>query len=357
MTQPQAGLDRQATAGGDEPHRGLGTGAGAGGRQRAGRVSARSIQIGLGILWLLDGLLQLQPKMFGPDFAHEVILPTAQSQPGLVSSGITHVAHLVALQPAMTNGLFAAVQVLIGIGLLIRKTVRPALVLSFVWAVGVWALGEGFGLLLTGMASPLAGAPGAALLYVAIGVLVWPRAGRPDSEPLTLTGPASAQGPLGVLGGKVVWAVIWGGMGVLWLLPANRAGGSISAAIGGVVDGEPGGLASVQLSVAHAIGNGGGGIAVACAVASFVIGLGPLLVRRATAFLVAGASLALVYWVFGEAFGEPFSGIATDPNTGPLLVLLALTLYPNRVPAGATAGTEPARSIQRVSTSALSAAP
>ena len=324
-------------------------------RQRAGRITAWSIQIGLGILWLLDGLLQLQPKMFGPDFVHQVILPAAQSQPGIVSSGITHVAHVIALQPAVTNCVFAAVQVLIGVGLLIRRTVRPALVLSFVWAVGVWALGEGFGLLLTGMASPLTGAPGAALLYVAIGVLVWPGAGRAESE--QLPGPASTQGPLGIQGGKVGWAVIWGGMGILWLLPANRAGGAISAAVGGVIDGEPGWLADVQLSVAHAIGNSGGGIAVACAVASFVIGLGPLLLRRATAFLVAGSSLAFAYWVFGQAFGEPFSGIATDPNTGPLLVLLALTLYPNRAPAGAATGTASARSIRPVVPAVLSAAP
>ena len=44
----------------------------------AGRVSARTIQIGLGLIWLVDGLLQLQPKMFGPDFAHDVILPSAR---------------------------------------------------------------------------------------------------------------------------------------------------------------------------------------------------------------------------------------------------------------------------------------
>lgn len=351
MTQTHVGPGPIARGGG--LRRSDGPGLTSGGRQLAGRISARSIQVGLGILWLLDGLLQLQPKMFGPDFAHEVILPAAQSQPGLVANGITHVANLVEMQPALANSVFAAVQMVIGVGLLIKKTVRPALVLSFVWAVGVWALGEGFGLLLTGAASPLTGAPGAALLYVAVGVLVWPRAGRAESEPPMLSGPASAQGPLGTQGGKVVWAVTWGGMGLLWLLPANRTGGGISAAIRGVVDGEPGWLASLQLSAAHAIGNGGGGIAVACAVASFVIALGPVLLRRATAFLVAGASLAFAYWVFGQAFGEPFSGIATDPNTGPLLVLLALTLYPNRVPGGAATGNDPARSVRPVCTASI----
>ena len=120
--------------------------------------------------------------------------------------------------------------------------------------------------------------------------------------------------------------------GDLWLLPANRRA-AISGAISNAVTGEPGWLAREQLSVAHVIGSGGGAFAVACAVLSFVIGLGPLLSRHPTVFLVAGAALALDYWVFGEAFGQPFSGIMTDPNTGPLLILLALTVYPNRVPA------------------------
>ncbi len=302
----------------------------------AGRVSARTIQIGLGIIWLVDGLLQLQPRMFGPDFANQVILPTAQGQPALVSTTITHVAHLIALQPALANAVFASVQILIGVGLLIRQTVRPALALSFAWALGVWAFGEGFGMLFTGMASPLTGAPGGALLYVAIGLLVWPRTARTSADP-QVSGPATAEGPLGTGGGKAAWAIVWGGMGILWLLPANRAGGSISAGISGAVTGEPGWLAHVQLSVAHAFANGGGSVAVACAILSFLVALGPLVSRHTTVFLVAGAALALDYWLFGEALGQPFSGIATDPNTGPLLVLLALALYPNRAPVASVA--------------------
>jgi len=238
---------------------------------------------------------------------------------------MTHVAHLVSVQPALANAVFASIQILIGVGLLVRETVKPALVLSFVWAFGVWALGEGFGMLFTGAASPLTGAPGAALLYVAIGVLAWPRTAGP-----AVSGPAAAEGPLGARGGKAVWAVVWSGMGILWLLPANRAGGSISGAIGAAVSGEPGWLAHVQLSVAHALGSGGASVAVVCGLLSFVIGLGPVVSRHTTVFLVAGAALALDYWVFGEAFGGVFTGLATDPNTGPLLVLLALAVYPNR---------------------------
>ena len=298
----------------------------------SGRVSPRTIQIGLGIIWLIDGLLQLQPQMFGKNFADSVILPVAQGQPDIVSSTITHMAHLIAVQPAVVDSVFAGIQILIGIGLLIRETVRPALVLSFVWAMGVWALGEGFGMLFTGMASPLTGAPGAALLYVAIGLAVWPRTAGP-----TVSGSAASEGPLGERGGKAIWAVVWSAMGILWLLPANRAGGSISGAISGSVTGEPNWLSHLQLSVAHAFGSGGGSVAIVCGVLSFVIGLGPLVSRHTTVFLVAGAALALDYWIFGEAFGGVFTGLGTDPNTGPLLVLLALTVYPNRARAASTA--------------------
>ena len=106
------------------------------GAARPVRVTARSIQIGLGVIWLIDGLLQLQPKMFGTSFANSVILPSAQGQPGFVSGPITHMAHLMSMQPVLTDIVFAGIQLLIGAGLLIRETVKPALVLSFVWALG-----------------------------------------------------------------------------------------------------------------------------------------------------------------------------------------------------------------------------
>lgn len=38
--------------------------------------------------------------------------------------------------------------------------------------------------------------------------------------------------------------------------------------------------------------------------------------------------LALGYWLLGEGLGGIFTGSATDPSSGPLLVLLAVSLYP-----------------------------
>jgi hypothetical protein len=292
------------------------------------RVTARTIQIGLGVTWLVDGLLQLQPKMFGTAFANGVILPSAQGQPAFLSSVITHTAHLMSRQPVLTDLVFAGIQLVIGAGLLIRQTVKPALVLSFVWALGVWSLGEGFGGLFNGTAMPLTGAPGAAVLYLAVGLLVWP-----THQPRDVHAPAAAEGPLGEAGGMGLWALVWCGFGLLWLLPASSNGGALSGALTDAAAGEPGWLAHLQLSVAHSLGGGGGSVALIAACLSFVIGVGPILFRHYGIFLIAGVAMALDFWVLGQAFGQPFTGMATDPDTGPLLVLLALAVYRARVPA------------------------
>jgi len=40
--------------------------------------------------------------------------------------------------------------------------------------------------------------------------------------------------------------------------------------------------------------------------------------------------VAVAIWVVGENFGQIFTGAATDPNSGPLLVLLAVAYWPTR---------------------------
>ncbi len=299
---------------------------------RLSRLTARTIQIALGCFWLLDGVLQLQPKLFTTAFAHDVLLASAAGQPAVLSGTITHLADLIAVQPALVNALFAGVQILIGIGLLMRETVKPALAVSMAWALGVWVVGEGLGGLLAGSALPLTGAPGAALLYAFLAVLVWPasverreRAGHsagPEGSP-------AAEGPLGPWAGRVVWASYWMGMGVLWLLPSSRANGAIPGAIRSAASGEPDWFGHLETVAAHAIAPAGSAPAVMAAVLSFAIGLGPLIIRRYGPFLVAGAGLSLVGWVFGQALGQMLTGVGTDPSTGPLVILLALAVCPS----------------------------
>ncbi|HYZ57612.1 MAG TPA: hypothetical protein VE733_29480 [Streptosporangiaceae bacterium] len=56
--------------------------------------------------------------------------------------------------------------------------------------------------------------------------------------------------------------------------------------------------------------------------------------------LVLAIVVAAGIWVVGEAFGAIFTGRGTDPNSGPLLALLALAYWP----ASGAAIRRPARS-------------
>ena len=74
---------------------------------------------------------------------------------------------------AAYNAVFATIQLLIAAGFFVRRTLKPALAASIVWALFVWWFGESLGGILTG-SSPLAGLPGGVVLYALIAVLLWP---------------------------------------------------------------------------------------------------------------------------------------------------------------------------------------
>ena len=285
------------------------------------RPTRRGIQITLGCIWLLDGLLQFQSYMYTHAFVNQIILPTAQGQPGIISGPINTFGHFYARDMTLWNTISAEIQCAIGLGLIVsRRTVRPALVASFAWAFGVWWFGEGFGTILSGApVSPLMGAPGAVLVYALIGLLVWPRDGNE-------AGAAVDGGLLGRRGGQIVWSALWLEAAVLWFLDVNRSKTAIHDQISGMASAAPHWLGTLQTSIANDSQGHGVAIATLLGIASIVIALGVWTPAR-SGVLVLGAALSLAYWVFGQSLGGPFwAGQATDVNTGPLLALLALAL-------------------------------
>ncbi|HUD11907.1 MAG TPA: hypothetical protein VMS08_05840, partial [Candidatus Saccharimonadia bacterium] len=44
--------------------------------------------------------------------------------------------------------------------------------------------------------------------------------------------------------------------------------------------------------------------------------------------LCTGIVVSLVFWTVGQSFGGIFTGLATDPGTAPLVILLALAIWP-----------------------------
>jgi hypothetical protein len=295
----------------------------------------RTLQIVLGLFWLLDAGLQFQPFMFGKGFTTTYLLNNAQGQPDVIRWIITNVGNFVGPHVAVWNTFFALIQVAIGAGLLFRRTVRPALAISFFWAFGVWFFGEGLGLILTGSASALTGAPGSVFMYGLIGLMAWPRrAGERANEGVEVeqkvgvASSAAAQGIGGAITPLAVWSGFWALAAILFLLPNNRTQTSVSSAIGGMSAGEPSAYAHFLTHFGNHFGSVGTQSAWLLAVASLVIGAGPLVARRPRIFLFAGGLLSLVFWVTGQGLGGIFTGSGTDPNTGPLVFLLALSMMP-----------------------------
>jgi hypothetical protein len=292
---------------------------------RAGRlrITQRGVQITLGCIWLLAGLLQFQSYMYGSDFLTQVLEPAAQGSPSFISDPILTLAHFYGHDQALWNTLAAEIQCAIGLGLILSpKTVRPALFVSFFWALVVWWFGEGFAMVFSGTpVSPLMGAPGAVIAYALIGLLVWPT-GR-DAEPS-----AAGGGLLGDRGGLVVWSLLWVEAAYLWLLNVDRSKNGIRDQLTAMASVSPHLLASWENSVASASKGDGEVIAVVLAIVSVGLAVG-VWTRARAAVLSVGIILSLAYWVLGQSVGGPFwVGTATDVNAGPLFVLLAMALMP-----------------------------
>lgn len=290
-------------------------------------------------LWMLDGLLQLQPYMFTKDFGSQTIAPAAQDNPGWVGDAVTWAARLLTDHPVTLDTAFALIQLALGIGIAYRPTRRVALAASIPWACSVWLFGEGLGGLLTGEANPLTGAPGSALLYALCAVLLWPASAD--------AGPFPAAGALGAQRAKIAWSALWIAMAYLTLQPTNRAPSAFTVAMtGGMMSmGEPRWYTSLQDPLARLTLGHDLAIAIILAVLLALIAASVWLPATALvrAGLVAAMVLGLVYWVCGQAFGMPFMGMATDPNSGPLLVLLAACFWP-----GASRPTESATRVVAV---------
>jgi hypothetical protein len=300
----------------------------------AARLDARrALQLGLAAIWLLDGVLQYQSFMYTKAFG-QVLAGTAQGNPSVIARPITWDATLVEHHLALVNTIFATIQLLLGLGIALRPTVRIALAASIAWALGVWWFGEGLGGILDGGASPLNGAPGAVIIYALIAVLLWP-VDRDVSARFV------AARAVGAHVARALWLVLWLSLAYFALTPANRAPQAVSGMIAAMDSGEPGWLSAIERGGASLVANQGLVASVVLAVALAVIAVGVYLPRPfARATLVLAIVVALVIWVVAEALGGILAGGGTDPNSGPLLVLLALAYWPLRAES-ASAGAMP----------------
>ncbi|MGH3630253.1 MAG: hypothetical protein ACRDRL_22775, partial [Sciscionella sp.] len=278
-------------------------------------------------VWLLDAALRYQPFMFTRAFATDILAPTAQGNPQVIAGPISLAAGVIADHVVLSNAAFATVQLLLGLGLLWRRSVKLALTVSIPWSLAVWWLGEGLGGVLSGSANPLTGAPGAVILYALAAILLWPTPNPPREQPTTSS--VATRSPLGGITARLLWVLLWGSLAYFALQPGNRAATAPHQVISGLVDGEPGWLASLDHLIAHLLAGRGLVFSVVFAVLLVIIALGiwapPVLTRGV---LVLAILVATAIWVIGQNLGGVFTGQGTDPNSGLLLILLATAYWP-----------------------------
>ncbi|MBO0885740.1 MAG: hypothetical protein J2P17_36475, partial [Mycobacterium sp.] len=243
----------------------------------------RHLAVCLGLIWLMDAALQFQPYMFGPFFVTQTIQPAAAGNPEIVANSITWASHLMLQHQPLSNALFAGIQLVLAVGILIPRTCKPTIAASMAWALSVWWFGEGLGGILTG-ASPLAGEPGGVLLYALIAVLIWPADGSARSQQSSV----AASGPLGNTGTRVVWLTVWLSFSFYLLLPANRAPDAV-AQILSVTDSQPGWVTALMDREATLADGRGTAISIAIALLCAATAVGvwyPRLIRPALVIAV-----------------------------------------------------------------------
>lgn len=273
----------------------------------------------IGIIWIIDGLLQAQPAMPG-GFAQNIVGGVAQGQPHWLANLLHWEIYFWQAHPLDLSVATVLIQVGIGVGILAGGDTslgRAALWISIVWGLSVWVGGEGLGGLLVSGSTQIMGAPGAVLVYVAAAASLlapaqiwldgrlfrWIRLG------------VAAVLLLGALLSAIPWEGFWTGSGLsaMFLAMAKVP--------------QPGFLSAPVLWVAHLAQ--AHPILLNSALIAVMLGLGlGLISGRSPNRWIAAALvwLAITWWV-GQDFGALGTKTATDPNISPLLAVMLVTVW------------------------------
>ncbi len=279
------------------------------------------LRTGLGLLWILDGILQLQTAM-PLGLGSQVLEPSKEAAPtwwhGVINGAVElWNQHPIALAQSV-------VWLQLGLGLLLLcssgRTSRIAGRLSAIWALIIWIV-TGFGGLFAHAPSFLFGWPGATVFYVMAGLAVAMTADRfPHVYQAVVTR---------LLGGILILGAI------LQALPnngfwSNGQGNALNAMILEMTEvPQPGFLAGLGHIFAGVVRAAGPGINIMLVVWMMATGVG-LWRTTVSGFAWPARSLvigSLAGWVLIQDTGL-FGGLATDPNSLILVALIAYSLSP-----------------------------
>ncbi len=282
--------------------------------------SRRFLQLSLGSIWILDAFLQLQPYMLNTNFLPQSLLSSAAMLPSILREPIYIMQDIVAAHIIFWDLLLAIVQFVIGIGIIWPRTTKIALAISVVWAVSIWYGGEGMGGIFAKGASVFFGAPGAALLYAVLALIIWPK----NIEGKTLIEASLVPSIIS----RGIWMTIWIGGAFLPLLPWNSPYGVMKYNFLSLPHSEPKWLVLLDrnfesFSLAYC-----NEITIFLLLVMVLIGINIAMDVNPKLWVKISIFFSVISWVLGQNFGGIFTGQGTDINSAPILILFALTFYP-----------------------------
>jgi cytochrome oxidase Cu insertion factor (SCO1/SenC/PrrC family) len=298
------------------------------------------LRVSFGVLWIFDGLLQLQTAM-PVGLPTQVVQPAASSSPGWVRHLVTDGTLIWSRHPISAAASAVWIQLGVGVLLLVARRGRVSQLAGLVsvgWGLVVWVFGEAFGGIFGSGFTWLFGAPGAVLLYCVAGAFIalperaW-LAQRLAKSMLAVTG-------MYFIGMAALQA--WPGRG-FWQGQANphaTAGGLTAMAQTMSTTRQPRVLSSLISSFASFDAQHGWAVNLAVVIALAGLGVALLSGRRQVVVVALGfgSILCLAVWVVVQDLGF-LGGVGTDPNSMvPTLLLLAtaylaLTTHAAEVPA------------------------
>ena len=333
---------------------GAGDAAGTGGSPAAAEPAWRQVlRIGFGLIWVVDGILQAQPKM-AIGLPSQVIEPIAASSPHWVQQVVNWAGTNWSYHPMQAGASAVWIQVGIGVWMLAASRgtwSRLAGLASVGWGLVVWVFGESFGGIFAPGLTWLFGAPGAVLIYCVAGALIalpermWrsPQLGRAILAGLGLF----------LVGMAVLQA--WPGRG-FWQGVSHGQPGTLAGMTGSMAQTPQPGVLSAWIRAFTTFDEAHGFAVNLFAVAALAVIGGIFLTGRRRLVrpaVIAFAVLCLADWVLIEDFGF-LGGLGTDPNSMVPFALLAIAGYLALVP-GPVAAVEPATAAQPVTPQAAAA--
>lgn len=279
---------------------------------------------GLALLWALDAVLALTPHLALDQI--DLVLMGGFGQPAwyvqFVSSTVyywVYHARVAGLLVAVEFAIQAAIALMLAL-FAGRRLGRVGLMLSIGWALLVWVMAEWMGGLWAGL-SFWTGGPGSALLYIYIALVLLRPAGGSLRQAL----------------GR--WWLVGA---LLQAAPAWWAGRALSTAMRANLVMTPVSWRTLPIAwLVHQAASHPAAVNATLIAAMLAVGAASLFGRTRWAAVPAGV-LALLLWWWGENLGGLLGGIATDPNTGPVWLLLALSAWwPDRAAAGEKSGRQP----------------